>query len=427
MKKTLVSALTTALVVGAASTTFAAANPFEDVPADHWAYDAVAQLAKDGVVEGYGDGTYVGDAAITRYEMAQMVAKAMTKSDLKHADKAMVDKLAAEFADELNNLGVRVAKLEKKIDNVKYDGILRYTWNNTRIDGNSQHGNGNDWRLRLSMHSEINENWTGHARMEYITNMDDAKNCKQVLVNRLWAEGQYGNTNIQLGKFPYYTMVDDGMIFDDDFAGGQVTFGKDVKVKVVAGRYSNTSAGIFTNAETGLDKTVSMQGIEVYSKAKKFTWGASYHNVVDKQLFDKNMGVWAIGLGYKFNKDWGIKAAYAQSNADNYTTKDNNWGKKAYSIEVDFKEADMNKPGTWGAFIAYRHLGQYAAIAPTYNSIFNSVKGWHVGAKVAMMKNVLGYLEYFYGKRIGDGVNAEGAWTDGTKTRTIFGRVEMYF
>ena len=50
MKKTLVSALTTAIVVGAASTTFAAANPFEDVPADHWAYDAIAQLAADGVI-----------------------------------------------------------------------------------------------------------------------------------------------------------------------------------------------------------------------------------------------------------------------------------------------------------------------------------------------------------------------------------------
>ncbi len=68
MKKTLVSALTTALVVGAASTTFAAANPFSDVPAGHWAYDAVSQLAADGVIEGYGDGTYRGDRTITRYE-----------------------------------------------------------------------------------------------------------------------------------------------------------------------------------------------------------------------------------------------------------------------------------------------------------------------------------------------------------------------
>ena len=67
MKKTLVSALTTALVVGAASTTFAAANPFADVPADHWAYDAVAQLVQDGVVNGYGNSFKPNDF-ITREE-----------------------------------------------------------------------------------------------------------------------------------------------------------------------------------------------------------------------------------------------------------------------------------------------------------------------------------------------------------------------
>ena len=86
MKKTLVSALTSALVVGAASTTFAAANPFADVPADHWAYDAVAQLVQDGIVNGYGaEGTFKGDQNLSRYEMAQIVAKAMAKSDA--ADK----------------------------------------------------------------------------------------------------------------------------------------------------------------------------------------------------------------------------------------------------------------------------------------------------------------------------------------------------
>ena len=49
-KKTLVSAITAALVVGAASTTFAANNPFSDIPADSWAYDAVSTLAADGVI-----------------------------------------------------------------------------------------------------------------------------------------------------------------------------------------------------------------------------------------------------------------------------------------------------------------------------------------------------------------------------------------
>ncbi|MFC2730083.1 MAG: S-layer protein, partial [Centipeda sp. (in: firmicutes)] len=41
MKKTMVAALAAAMTIGAASTTFAAANPFSDVPRDHWAYDAV--------------------------------------------------------------------------------------------------------------------------------------------------------------------------------------------------------------------------------------------------------------------------------------------------------------------------------------------------------------------------------------------------
>ena len=105
-KKTLVSAITAALVVGAASTTFAAANPFSDVPADSWAYDAVSTLAADGVIDGYPDGTYQGQNTMTRYEMAQIVARAMAKEDLQKADKAIVDKLAAEFAGHLDANGL---------------------------------------------------------------------------------------------------------------------------------------------------------------------------------------------------------------------------------------------------------------------------------------------------------------------------------
>ena len=86
MKKKLVSTLAAALVIGAASTAFAAANPFSDVPSDHWAYDAVSQLAADGVIEGYGDDTFRGDREITRYEMAQMVARAMARNDLSADD-----------------------------------------------------------------------------------------------------------------------------------------------------------------------------------------------------------------------------------------------------------------------------------------------------------------------------------------------------
>ena len=74
MKKSLVLAMAMALGVTASAY---AANPFSDVPAGHWAYDSVNKLASAGIVDGYGNGTFGGDRLMTRYEMAQIVAKAM--------------------------------------------------------------------------------------------------------------------------------------------------------------------------------------------------------------------------------------------------------------------------------------------------------------------------------------------------------------
>lgn len=95
-----------AMALGVTASAYAA-NPFSDVPAGHWAYDAVTELADAGIIDGYPNGTFGGNKLMTRYEMAQIVAKAMAKG-------ANVDALAAEFADELESLGVRVANLEKK-------------------------------------------------------------------------------------------------------------------------------------------------------------------------------------------------------------------------------------------------------------------------------------------------------------------------
>jgi hypothetical protein len=122
-KKVLTAALLTTVAMTSSATGYAAKNPFKDLPQDHWAYDAVVKLAADGVIEGYGDGSFKGNRNITRYEMAQMVAKAMAKNTA-GADKAIVDKLAAEFAEELNNLGVRVSNLERNADMLKWTGEL---------------------------------------------------------------------------------------------------------------------------------------------------------------------------------------------------------------------------------------------------------------------------------------------------------------
>ena len=165
MKKSLVLAMAMALGVTASAY---AANPFSDVPAGHWAYDSVNKLAAEGVIDGYPDGTYGGDKLMTRYEMAQIVAKAMAKG-------ANVDKLAAEFADELDSLGVRVANLEKKADNVKVTGEVRYRYTDSELNGNEY----NDLRSRIWVNGQINDDWSYTGMIENTQDFtEDAGNEK---------------------------------------------------------------------------------------------------------------------------------------------------------------------------------------------------------------------------------------------------------
>lgn len=116
-RKFLVLAALAALFAFAAPA-FAAMNPFMDVPASHWAYDAVAQLASRGVISGYPDGTYKGTRPTTRYEMASALARALSVIDMEKASKQdieMLKRLVVEFKDELDALGVKVDKLDSRV------------------------------------------------------------------------------------------------------------------------------------------------------------------------------------------------------------------------------------------------------------------------------------------------------------------------
>ena len=123
MKKIFALVAVAALTAGVSAY---AANPFSDVSTDHWAYQAVADLSAQGVVEGYPNGTFGGEKHITRFEVAQIVARLLAQeNELNASQKATVEKLAAEYADELNNLGVRVSNLENKVGNITWTGDSR--------------------------------------------------------------------------------------------------------------------------------------------------------------------------------------------------------------------------------------------------------------------------------------------------------------
>ena len=419
MKKTLVSALTAALVVGAASTTFAAANPFSDVPADHWAYDAVSQLAADGVIEGYGDTTFQGDKNITRYEMAQMVAKAMAKSNtgnVNGADKALIDKLAAEFSDELNNLGVRVSNLERNADMVKWNGEMRVQANSVRNEGQHMQ-NEYPALLRLEPSAEVNSNWHVKARIDSkVANLAEDSSDNTAKLQRVYAEGKYGNTKLDLGKIP--TVFNTNMLFDGEFSGASVTTGNQLKFTALGGRWSQVSGGN--------DAAADVYGAGVKYTLGKASAGAAYHEF-KSDAFETNTTkfpsyrngstsdkaqIWSIDGYYRFDGNTALGGEYAQNQkADNYD--------KSGTVEFDYKGVKKANAGTWGAYVAYRHLGQNVSLkSNTLNyAAMRGTKGWEIGADYAIFKNTVAYLKYFDGEKLAGGKDAS----------KLMGRLSFFF
>lgn len=446
MKKTLTAALGAALVIGASSTALAATNPFSDVPRDHWAYDAVTQLAADGVVEGYGDGTFRGDRNITRYEMAQMVAKAMAKNDMSTADRALIDRLAAEFADELNNLGVRVSNLERNADMVKWTGELRYTY--TKDSGNFYEREGgdktdNELLLRLEPTAEVNAHWRVKARLDAATNMktdsDDDTHDTHLSLERLYAEGTYGSTVIQFGRLPVFT--EQGMILDDDLSGASVTFGKDqpLTATLFAGRYNLThsawgdeiqearDAGIFSGSTTA-----NLQWAHAaWQPSQQFQLAAEYLRLKQKDFAHDTAGLsetcnlWGIGATWRPTSTVYLTGGYWK-NQSHEAPDIKNVHLKSYNIELGYKGADPEDAGSFGIYTAYRYVGGGATIKPTYDGAPWNAKGWEIGGQYTFAKNVVGSLVYFDGKCIL--TDSQLAFMNGKdKMKRIFGRVEFFF
>ena len=433
MKKTLIAALAAAVTIGAASTTFAAANPFSDVPRDHWAYDAVTQLAADGVIEGYGDGTYRGDRNITRYEMAQMVAKAMAKSGVGPSDRSLIDRLAAEFADELNNLGVRVSNLERNADMVKWTGELRYRYWSRRNtpdfdDAVQRKKNTDQLQLRLFPTAEVNDHWKVKARLTASNNMKTDQSGT-VKLTYAYADGSYGKFHLQLGKMPLFSSVDDGLVLDSFFSGAQLSYGSKWKVLAEAGRWDLNQANLGIKRGLRGDSAANYQGVEVsFSDGKLVHSGASYRHFSSEAFKSANRyntsgeledtaDIWSVGGKYAFDKNIAIGGAYAKNTkADNLT--------KAGTIQLDYKGAKRSDVGSWGASVAYRHIGVNAGLMPTFNTDHLSgeytmlgTKGWDFGIGYVPLKNVLTQIGYFNGKELETKDKAE----------TLFGRVSFFF
>ena len=378
MKKSLVLAMAMALGVTASAY---AANPFSDVPAGHWAYDSISKLAAAGVIEGYGDTTFGGDKLMTRYEMAQIVAKAMAKG-------ANCDKLAAEFADELDNLGVRVANLEKKADNVKITGYARYRYVESDKDGYSQ-----TLRSRIWFNGQINDDWSYTGMLQNEQNLKNNSGDEGTDFQRAYVEGKIGGVSVLAGR--YNAFFADGNIYDTRADGVELSYGDKVKLTGYAGKATDGKYA-FATLEPENKSMGNYCGGVISTKLGAVDVAAGYINFKDMGQEDIENAIWHVGAGVSFG-DVALNAMYLKGDADG-SDELKKLDDDGFVVGLKYKGADSAVAGTWGLFANYYDQGAQTYVAHTTDAnTFDGVgfKGWGVGAEYTVAKNMVGTIHYY--------------------------------
>ena len=397
MKKILALAAVAALTAGVSAY---AANPFSDVTADDWAYQAVSDLSAQGVVEGYPDGTFKGERNMTRYELAQIVARLMAKEDQLNAEQqATLDKLAGEYADELANLGVRVSNLEKKVGNISWAGDARMRYINKAKTNDKDAWDG---RLRLTVKGQVND--ATYVQGRIATNMwfKDAKpddGDGNTTMDRLFVNHNFGEkTSVVLGRQDL--TVFGGLEYDDAFDGAKLAY-NDGKFDAYAA-FGQLNAGKFDTED------VAFGGLGYDFGAAKLN--AAYFNFVglEKKTFDS---IWGANLVVPV-QDFSVFGEYWDSNADKNDS--------AYQAGLGYSTLDASKPGTFALNVAYNKVGAGAYLGgTTYDAsdFFGAIvadkdlKFWNVFGDVVLQKNVTLHGEYAWDIENTNTGYDDNAWT----------------
>ena len=402
MKKSLVLAMAMALGVTASAY---AANPFSDVPAGHWAYDSVNKLVAAGVVDGYPDGTYGGDKLMTRYEMAQIVAKAMAKG-------ADVDKLAAEFADELDTLGVRVANLEKKADNVKVTGEVRYRYQDSDLNGNDD----NSMRNRIWVTGQVNDDWSYTGMIQNVQDFSNDNGDEDTDFQRAYVTGKIGGLNVLAGR--YNMFIADGNIYDTRADGVEVSYGEKLKVTGFAGKATDDisivpdwaeskngavdvkSGGDYAGASISYDiaKGLNLNGGYINFK----DMGTGTYDKVTVSETDIDNAIWYVGAAYNVG-DVTLTGMYLKGDmsSDKVRIDELNDGRlddDGYVIGLSYKGAQADEVGSWGLWAKYYDQGAQTYVAHTTDANtfgMTGFEGYGVGASYTFAKNIVGNVAWY--------------------------------
>ncbi|WP_286677308.1 S-layer homology domain-containing protein [Aminobacterium sp. EBM-42] len=351
MKKILALVAVVALVAFAAPAF--AANPFMDVPMNHWAYDAVGQLASRGVVSGYPDGSYKGNQPMTRYEMASLVARSLAVVDMEKASKQdveMLKKLVVEFKDELDALGVkvdkldgRVAVLEENLGGWKFWGEFRFDAKFADQADGLYTGSDVDFNLnryRIWMSKKVDD------KVKFTARLGNA--AGNVAWQRYWIDVALPwDVNMMAGNWAYDWEDDDGLYADND------AWFTD---RALVGFYFSKpfSMGEFAMYVTHDENNLA--GVENYEYAArvKFNfnenfWLSGNYLMGDLHEFNVDVSVWWAAFGFNFNDDWALKGAYFKEDLDDLI------GEKpaAWKAILDVKQEALGFTSLWLEYVDF--------------------------------------------------------------------------
>ena len=404
MKKMLAMAAAAALAAGVS---VSAANPFSDVNPSDWAYQAVEDLSAEGIVEGYPDGTFGGQKNITRYEMAQIIARLMAKEDQYNAEqRATIDKLAAEYADELDSLGVRVSNLEKKVGNISWSGDARMQYQDHGDFGEDSWGA----RARINVSGQVNDKVTVEGRLvaesdlkgndAYVDGADDG-NVIMDRVHVVYTPSDaffidMGRTGVGLSQTGIF-MDEDG-IFDGITAG----YGTDsFFAQAGFGRFDGGTEEFnlhdydawFVKAGGQIANTVDLSAFYLQYQSEGKLKPASYAD---------DVAVWGVGAAIPLGSQFVIDGDYIK-HADDVTNDASMW-----TAGLTYGEVDTEAPGSFSLGVHYADVdaGAYRGGNSAWDmtdqleySLEKGAKFWMAKAGVAVMQNVeLDAYYYFAGE-----------------------------
>ena len=373
MKKQFAAIFAATAVLGV--TTAFAANPFSDVTPDSWAYQAVSQLANAGIVNGYPDGTFKGQNNITRYEMAQMVAKAMANQDRANAEQqAMINRLADEFSNELNNLGVRVARLEDRVGNVKVTGDARLRYRDAEHEKSKF-----DARARVQFNAKVNDRTDAVVRLTSgnfeLGNSQNGGNA-DAQIDRAYVNHKFGErVSLKAGRFGQ--VVGGGLAFDGTFDGAQFNAGNDkVNFQAAYGYAVSGEAAGLTKEQNVTNTILNLNG-----KVGKHTMVGGFYDRVNQDSTNGYKNIYGFNADANFDKVWVGGEWLKDSHVDE---------SQAWTAGLGFGDYNIAKKGSWDVKGQYFNAKANAPIVDTtYNHLYTTnAKGWMASVNYALQNNV---------------------------------------